>query len=370
VSEFTAEGGNHAADDEAKADTNGQVWANDLSDLPADFGKATSNGHAADGLTDRLGRKKGDEGYNPFDNQRAADKHAAGTAAQAVTEKRLQRWGSRRYALSILDERTELWARKLTSGIERRNAGRDPTKDLPEVMFSGDKAVKAGATDAAIAALPELTTDEIRALRIDASAMLEATRMQVRERGRQIAAAAEVAGYANITTRVDLSTYAPPDDPWTVDGLIPLGKSMGLFSERKAGKTTTIVDLVRSLVTSGKFLGRLATRLPADADVVLLDTEMGADMMQYEFSVAGVSDPALLCRVNYHDLFGRSAMLDMRTTPRGPTGGIRSGRGRPSSSTAFTPCSRRWASMRVHRRWPTSSKVSRPWRSSAPPPGW
>jgi hypothetical protein len=269
-----------------------------------------------DGKVDMAGRQPGDEGYNIFNTKSVNAKHRAqreaDEAQQAVTEKRLKRWGSRRYALTLLDGITEPWARKIAADIARWNAGRDPTRDMPQLIFSGDKAVNAGATDAQIKALPELTFDQIGALRIEAAAMLEATRTQVRERGRQITAAAGVAGYADITTRVDLSTYAPPDDPWAVDGLIPLGKSMGLFSERKAGKTTAIVDLARSLVTGGKFFGRLATRLPADADVVLLDTEMGADMMHYEFSTAGVSDPAALRRINYHDLFGRSAMLDMR----------------------------------------------------------
>lgn len=297
------EPGSRAAAGAAEANTNGHAYADDLSDLPAEFGKP---------LADRNGRKPGDKDYNPFDNHRAAAKHAAAAQAQRATQKRLARWGSSRYAVSVLDGRTEPWARRIAADIARRNAGRDPMKNAPELMFSGDKAVNAGATDAQLAALPALTVDEVAALRIETAAALEATRMAVRERGRQIAAASEVAGYADITTRVDLATYTPPDDPFIVDGVLPLGKSMGLFSERKAGKTTTVVDLTRALLNGGKFLGRFATGLPTDAEVAILDTEMGADMMQYEFTSAGVGDPALLRRINYHDLCGRSAMLDFR----------------------------------------------------------
>ncbi|MDP7727613.1 AAA family ATPase [Mycobacterium sp. TY813] len=307
-----ANSGTDAAAEASEANTNGHVWADDLSDLPADFGKATAHGAATDDQVDMDGRRPGDEGYNPFNTKRAADKSAAASAAQKATDKRVKRWAARRYAVAVLDRRTEPWARQIAADIERRNAGRDPMKDAPELIFKGDTAVNAGATDAQMKAMPALTPDEFAALKIEAAAVLEATRMAVRERGRQIAAATEVAGYANITTRVDLATYTPPDDPFIVDGLIPLGKSLGLFSERKGGKTTANVDLIRALLTGGKFLGRFDTRLPADAEVVLLDTEMGADMVQYELATAGVSDPALLRRVNYHDLGGRSAMLDFR----------------------------------------------------------
>ncbi|WP_162877344.1 AAA family ATPase [Mycobacterium persicum] len=307
-------GSHAAAEASGEASANGhRPTADDLlADLPADFGKRRADSADADELVDMDGRRPCDEGYNPFNTKRAAARRAAASQAQQDTEKRLKRWAARWYALAALDGREEPWARQLAADIERRNAGRDPVKNAPELMFKGDQAVKAGATDAALAALPALTDNQLAALQIERAAALEATRMAVRERGRQIAAAAEVAGYANITTRVDLATYSPPDDPFIVDGLIPLGKSLGLFSERKGGKTSANVDLMRALLTGQKFLGRFATRLPADAEVVLLDTEMGPDMVQYELSSAGVSDPAQMRRINYHDLCGRSAMLDFR----------------------------------------------------------
>ncbi|MDV3215239.1 AAA family ATPase [Mycobacterium avium] len=305
------EPGSRAAAGAAEANTNGHNGHPCGVDLPANFGKRRADPAATDDRVDVNGKRKGDEGFNPFNTRSANAKHAAASAAQQATDKRVKRWAARRYALAVLDGRTEPWARQIAADIGQRNAGRDPMKNAPEVMFSGDKAVNAGATDAQLAALPALTTDQLAALKIEASAELEATRLAVRERGRQITAARTAAGYADITTRVDLATYTPPADPFVVDGLIPLGKSLGLFSERKAGKTTANVDLVRALLTGGTFVGRFATRLPADADVAFLDTEMGADMMQYELSKAGVTDPALLRRINYHDLLGRSAMLNL-----------------------------------------------------------
>ncbi|MCV7377949.1 hypothetical protein BST11_21060 [Mycobacterium alsense] len=284
-------------------------------------GSANTNGHNghhgdADDQADINGRQPGDEGYNPFDtlstNQKHRERREAEHAAQAVTEKRQKQFGKLRFDAAVLDGMSAGWARKQAEKIAKEESRTNPLKAEPKLMFSGADAVNVGATDAQIKALTPLSPDEIKALTLRAAAMLEDQKNQVREMARQLAAERAAAGYADISTRVDLSTYTPPDDPFIVDNLIPLGKSMGLFSERKAGKTTANVDLLRALLTGGKFLGKFATLLAADADVVFLDTEMGADMMQYELSAAGVSDPALLRRINYHDLLGRSAMLNMR----------------------------------------------------------
>lgn len=283
-------------------------------------GSANTNGHnghhVADDQADMNGRQPGDERYNPFDkqstNQKYRKQREADDAAQEATEERLKRFGKLRFDAAVLDGLNARWARKQAEKIANDDSRTHPLKAEPTLMFSGADAVNAGATDAQIKALTPLSADEFKALNLRAAALLEDQKNQMREMARQLAAERAAAGYADISTRVDLSTYTPPDDPFIVDGLIPLGKSLGLFSERKAGKTTANVDLVRALLTGGKFLGKFATLLPADADVVFLDTEMGADMMQYELSASGVSDPALLRRINYHDLLGRSAMLNMR----------------------------------------------------------
>lgn len=226
-----------------------------------------------DGRNDMNGRRPGDTGYNLFNTKRANAKHAAAAAAQEATEKRLRQWGSRRYAVTSLDGRMEKWARQIASGIDRRNAGRDPTKDMPQLMFSGDSAVKAGATDAALAALPELTTDEIRELRLNASASLEATRMQVRQMGRRIAAEREAA----VPAPDPVSLAALLDEPdegatYRVGLLWPTAGRVLLAAPFKSGKSTLIGNLIRVLVDGGQFLDRFGVR-PV-GKVVLIDTEL------------------------------------------------------------------------------------------------
>jgi hypothetical protein len=90
--------------------------------------------------------------------------------------------------------------------------------------------------------------------------------------------------------------------------LIPQGGSLGLFAERKAGKTTTMVELSRALLTGDAFLGRFDTRLPADARVAVLDTEMTATMLHEQYTRAGVP----LDRLKVWALRGKSGLLDMR----------------------------------------------------------
>ncbi len=92
MTENTAPSGNHAG--AAGASTDGHHSAADLlASLPADFGKAITNGHAGtptdtDRDTDMDGRRPGDEGHNPFNTRRTNAKHAENAqygSAQAAT---------------------------------------------------------------------------------------------------------------------------------------------------------------------------------------------------------------------------------------------------------------------------------------------
>lgn len=229
--------------------------------------------------------------------------------AEAVTEQRVKRWGAKRYPVAALGGVADQWARTVEANIERGDALRDPLKTAPTLMFEGDKAVKAGATDKQLQALAALSYGEITALRVQAAVLLDDQRTQVRERARALQAARAAAAVA-LPDWVDLANYTPSAEPFIVGGLLPAGKGMGVFAERKAGKTTAMTELVRSLLAGDEFLGRFATHLPADARVALLDTEMGTDMMRAEFGRGGVLP--MIGRVDYADAMGRSQSLDMR----------------------------------------------------------
>lgn len=62
--------------------------------------------------------------------------------------------------------------------------------------------------------------------------------------------------------------------PWRIEGWQPQGTRAMLAAQFKAGKTTLIGNLIRSLVDGDPFLGAYSVR-PIDGSVVLLDFEMG-----------------------------------------------------------------------------------------------
>ncbi|WP_326544682.1 AAA family ATPase [Mycobacterium sp. 2-64] len=235
------------------------------------------------------------------------EKHRQQREAQAVTEERCKRWAPWRYAVEDLP-RGQRWARDLHRQISRDNARRDSSKYSPELSIPGDRAVKAGATDEQLAAMPALTDEEYGALREREAAELEAGRLRVRSLARQIEAA-RAAAEVEIVERVNLAEFAPDETPWVVDGVLARGAVLGLFAERKAGKTTLVRELVRSALDGTPFLGRFAVSLPADAEVVLFDTEMTLNGLHNQYRRGGVEH---LDRLNLRSLRGRERSLDAR----------------------------------------------------------
>lgn len=67
----------------------------------------------------------------------------------------------------------------------------------------------------------------------------------------------------------------PIDQPWLVDGLFAVGSRVMITAQAKAGKTTMVLGLARSLLTGEKFLGRYEVEpLAAGETVVFLDFEV------------------------------------------------------------------------------------------------
>jgi len=70
----------------------------------------------------------------------------------------------------------------------------------------------------------------------------------------------------------------PVDPPMRVDGLIPWDSSALLVAQRKTGKTTTLLNYARSLLTGEPFLGKFAVR-PIEGTVAFLNFEVSAGML-------------------------------------------------------------------------------------------
>ncbi|ASW84607.1 AAA family ATPase [Mycobacterium intracellulare] len=210
-------------------------------DLPIDYGKRAKVNERPPGE------------HSPYPDRPATV--AEESARQRVKLQRIDTYRSRRYALSSLDGRSETWARKIAADFDNWNARRDPTKDTPVLMFSGEKAVKVGMTDAQIEALTALTNDEVAALRFEAAAVREDCRIQAREAGQSLAA--------------QRRNTNPVRDRWmTLDELAEMPASVDLIPtlmgtgtlERWVGMSGTLksflaLDAALALATATPFLG-------------------------------------------------------------------------------------------------------------------
>ena len=106
----------------------------------------------------------------------------------------------------------------------------------------------------------------------------EKYRAAVRDTAR-LERAAERAGAVDVPRPQGLAefiaAYADDEAAWLVDGLWPAGGRVLLVAAYKAGKTTTVANLVRSLVDGDRFLGRFEVNHDDGAPrVVVVDTEM------------------------------------------------------------------------------------------------
>lgn len=98
----------------------------------------------------------------------------------------------------------------------------------------------------------------------------------------------------------------PDDGPtWRVEGLLGAGENAVLVAGRKAGKTSTVVELVRSLVDGQPFLGRFPVE-PFDGTVALFNYEMPERRMREWLREPGIEHPG---RVHVLHLRGASLPL-------------------------------------------------------------
>lgn len=274
-------------DSEASASPNGQrsdgVDLSGIDDLcprhdSINLHHAASNDLSVDApdneLADLNGHVKGDPEYNPFNTKRANATHGRAAVENAAEQSRVMKWASKYYDVGILDGLQDAWARKLAAQIDRENALRDPVGSTPpRVMFKGDRAVKLGATDEQLMALPRLSLDEIRALRIKAAALKEIARQHVRELAKQLGAIeSQSTTPPSPVTLTELLNEPDEDATYRVEGLWPSGGRVLLAAPYKAGKTTLVGNLLKCLLDGGDFLDRFPVEKVRK--VVLIDTEL------------------------------------------------------------------------------------------------
>jgi len=91
---------------------------------------------------------------------------------------------------------------------------------------------------------------------------------------------------------VDLLAQPDQDTTYRIDELLPVGGRVLLAAQYKAGKTSMIANLLRSLVDGDPFLGRL--RVEPVQKVVLIDNELDVDMLRRWLRDQGIRNCAAI----------------------------------------------------------------------------
>lgn len=212
------------------------------------------------------------------------------------------------YDVAVLDPSRSRWEHNLAFEIEQFNALPLTSRNLPVLTFTPEQAIKRGATEAELLRFAPLTPNAVRSMVLRARALAEADAQEVRAQARLIVAERAAQGL-ELPERIDLATFTPNPVPFLVDGLWPIGGVFGLFAQRKAGKSTVVRDIVRSVLTGDDLFGRFPVHVGPDTEVVLIDTENTIDQIHYEYRAAGIPD---LGRINLRSIRGAERTFDLR----------------------------------------------------------
>jgi hypothetical protein len=147
----------------------------------------------------------------------------------------------------------------------------------------------------------------------------ELERLVVREAAqrRHRAMQAELLPDPELTSLTDLLAEELTTTAYRIDGLWPTGGNVILAAQRKAGKTTMVGNLVRSLVDGDAFLakGEIFSNgrgeydvAPVDGMVGLLDLELGRDMLHRWMGDQKIGDTD---RLMLESLRGRAHLFDV-----------------------------------------------------------
>jgi 5S rRNA maturation endonuclease (ribonuclease M5) len=157
------------------------------------------------------------------------------------------------------------------------------------------------ADDEERAQYPRLVADELERLRIrrDAAHMLRAEERPKAEKAEWLPLG-------------ELLALPPQETSWRIEDWMPTDARIVLAAQRKAGKTTSVGNLMRSLVDGDPWLG-IATAEPITGNVVLLDFEMSQSKLTEWLRDQKIGDPSRLIVVPMRGKGGGFDITDDRT---------------------------------------------------------
>lgn len=109
----------------------------------------------------------------------------------------------------------------------------------------------------------------------------------------------------------DLLALPPVETTWRIDGWMPTDARIVLAAQRKAGKTTTVGNLIRSLIDGDRWLG-VADVEPINGNVILLDFEMSQSKLTEWLRDQKIGDPSRLIVVPLRGKGGGFDIIDER----------------------------------------------------------
>ncbi|WP_066360298.1 AAA family ATPase [Herbidospora mongoliensis] len=154
-----------------------------------------------------------------------------------------------------------------------------------------------------------LTAEQAREIAFERAVEQELVKVKIREEA-QRRARRQRAGTAARPPIITLDEFlSVPDDPvrYRVEGLWPAGGRVMLAAQFKAGKTTLVGNLVRSLVDSTPFLGRHQVE-PFAGKVGILDDELDERMIRAWLREQGIENTSAAAVVS---LRGRLSTFDI-----------------------------------------------------------
>ncbi|MGV9746518.1 AAA family ATPase [Rhodococcus zopfii] len=239
---------------------------------------------------------------NPFDNDTARE-NARRTSAEEHRRRHTF------YSVADLAAQTTApKARTVAEGIERANMRRQ-VKHAPTLFLTAEYLVKAYVPADELPALTPIDDARVAELRIEEAAQREAAQRAARSRALQIEAERNARGL-EMPERVNLAEYVPPPVRWIIEGMFRQDSNLGLFAERKAGKSTAVRDIVRSLLDGSDVFGRFPVTFDPADEVVLIDSEMPVDLLHEQYTDAGVTG---LDRLHLYSIRGRERTFDVRS---------------------------------------------------------
>ena len=143
---------------------------------------------------------------------------------------------------------------------------------------------------------------------IDAEVSKELTRLRIRDKARRLFDAenrGEVEPPEILTLR-ELLARPQPDVAWRLAGFQPANTRVMLSAQYKAGKTTLVGNLVRSLVDGDPWLGRF--EVAAVGRVVILDFEMGENQLAAWLADQGIENDD---RITVIPMRGKASTFDV-----------------------------------------------------------